>query len=238
MRCSLRQWATAVGGGAVRAERGRAAGDLHDPLHAGGDGGVDRRGLAQVLVGPVGGEQQQPLDAVEGRRAASPARSGRRAPRAAASARSGRRTSARASTPRSARPAATWRPTRPVAPRTPIMPPPPRARRAAIRRHARAPARTSSAPPQANTKRSGRSSAQRQAAAAQPVAVGARLGDREALGLEQRRASGRRSPRRPSPGRGGRRGGRSGGTASRRSGAWRAAPAWSRRRRRRRSGAA
>ena len=39
--------------GAVRAERGRAAGDLHDPLHAGGDGGVDRGGLEQILVGPV-----------------------------------------------------------------------------------------------------------------------------------------------------------------------------------------
>ena len=158
MRCSLRQWATAVGGGAVRAERRRAAGDLHDPLHAGGDGGVQRRGLVQVLVGPVGGEQQQPLDAVEGRRqrrrraqvglhrgqSELPVGAADERPRLDAPLGEARGDVAADAARRSEHADHAATSTRAGA---------------ATRRHARAPARTSSGRPQANTKRSGRSSA-------------------------------------------------------------------------------
>ena len=164
--CSVRQWPTAVGDGAVRAERGRAAGDLHDPLHAGGDRGLDRRRLAQVLVGPVRREQQQPLDAVECRAAACRVASGRRAPPAAADRCGSGRARARGRRRRARRGhAATCRPIVPVAPST-------RDHAATAPREAtrvRSPSPTSvgrgcrgagrPAAPQANTNRSGRSSA-------------------------------------------------------------------------------
>ena len=64
--------------GAVRPERGRAAGHLDDPAHAGRRGRVDRRCLEEVLVGHVRREQQEPLDAVAALPAACRDAEGRR----------------------------------------------------------------------------------------------------------------------------------------------------------------
>ena len=161
--------------GAVRPERGRAAGDLDDPAHAGRRGRVDRRCLEEVLVGHVRREQQEPLDAVAALPAACRDAEGRRGrPSIGRSTRSGSRTSARAADAGGGQPAGD------VAADAPG--------RSEDADHRAAPVSASSsaaapgvgaspASPQANTNRSGRSSAQRQPAPPEPGLVGARVDD-------------------------------------------------------------
>ena len=62
----MRQWPTAVGDGPFGPSEG-PAGHLHDPLHPGGDRGLDRRRLVQILIGTVRCQEQQPLGSVERR---------------------------------------------------------------------------------------------------------------------------------------------------------------------------
>ena len=225
MRCSLRQCATAVGvvpfGPSVGAPPEIFTIRCTPAATAASSAAASRSSWS----GPCGGEQQQPLDAVEGRRAASPATLQVGVHRGQRQVRVG--VGGRAPAPRRR---ARRGPRRRGGRRGPSL----RGRRScrhldraggAIRRQARAPARTSSAAAAGEHEAVGRSSAQVRPWRSSQALVGAGIDDRQARAprssARERSSIGHRRPARAAAGR---RGGRSGGTASRPCGARRAAP--------------